>query len=222
MDGILLVDKPEDWTSHDVVAKVRGLLKTQAGQNVKVGHTGTLDPMATGLLVLVVGSYTKKAQQFSKLDKTYEAEVTLCFNSSTGDREGQLTKISAQKPNLEDIQAVLNKFVGKIMQTPPGHSAIKVGGKRAYQLAREGKTVELEAREVTIYSIDKVNYKYPQLSFLTSVSSGTYVRSLAEDIGKELGTGGYLSNLRRTSVGEFNISEGIEVSDITSSNVRSA
>ncbi len=215
MDGVLLIDKPAGWTSHDVVAKVRGQLKKEAGQRVKVGHTGTLDPFATGLLVLLVGSYTKKAAEFSKLDKTYEAEVRLGSTSATGDPEGELTKISTQRPSEAEIKKSLDKFVGQISQIPPPFSAIKVDGQRAYKLARAGKKVELKPRQVTIHSITEVDYKYPKLSFITEVSSGTYIRSLAEDIGKELGTGAYLSALRRTKVGGYNVEDATVVAKIT-------
>jgi tRNA pseudouridine55 synthase len=207
MDGILLVDKPAGWTSFDVVAKVRGIIKAETGQKIKIGHTGTLDPMATGLLVLVLGKYTKRAGEFSKLDKVYEAELTLGQTSSTGDGEGELTQKSTRRPSLEEVQNVLNKFVGEINQTPPQYSAIKIDGQRAYKAARAGKTVVIEPRQVKIHSIKDVEYEYPILRFTTEVSSGTYIRSLAEDIGQELGTGAYLSSLRRTQVGEFCVAD---------------
>lgn len=215
MDGLLLVDKPPGWTSHDVVAKVRSILKKETGQKVKVGHTGTLDPFATGLLVVVTGSYTKRASEFSKLDKTYEAEVTLGANSTTGDIEGEITAKSAKKPSKKAVEAVLTSFVGDIMQTPHAYSAVKIGGQRAYKLAREGKVVKLEPRKVTIYEINVLNYEYPKLRIKTRVSSGTYIRSLAEDIGKELHTGAYLSALRRTSVGQFDTKDALGLDDIS-------
>ena len=214
MDGILLVDKPQGWTSHDVVAKIRGIIKYETGQKVKIGHTGTLDPMATGLLVLVLGSYTKRAGEFSKLDKTYEAEVTLGKTSTTGDREGEITQKSAHEPSLGEIQSALNKFTGEIMQMPHRFSAIKIDGQRAYKAARAGQELKIEPREVTIYGITDVDYGYPTLKFIAKVSSGTYIRSLAEDIGEALGTGAYLSALRRTKVGKFGISEAINMDDL--------
>jgi len=209
MNGILLVDKPAGWTSHDVVAKVRSQLKKKTGQKVKVGHSGTLDPFATGLLVLLIGSYTKKAGEFSKLDKTYEAELILGQSSTTSDPEGEITKFSTHRPSQEEVRQALNKFIGEIRQTPHAFSAIKVDGQRAYKLARAGKEPNLEPRKVTIYGIENVKYDYPKLSFTTSVSSGTYIRSLAEDIGRELGTGAYLSALRRTKVGDFTLSSAL-------------
>jgi tRNA pseudouridine55 synthase len=205
MDGILLTDKPPGWTSHDVVAKVRSVLKQETGQKIKVGHTGTLDPMATGLLILVLGRYTKQAGEFSKLDKVYQAEITLGATSATGDKEGELTKVSDEQPSETAVEAVLSQFKGEILQRPHKYSAVKIDGQRAYKASRAGKTVEIEPRKVKIYEITDVMYEYPKLSFTAKVSSGTYIRSLAEDIGASLGTGAYLSALRRTAVGGFSV-----------------
>jgi tRNA pseudouridine55 synthase len=219
MDGILLVDKPAGWTSHYVVAKVRGIIKAQTGQKVKVGHTGTLDPMATGLLILVLGNYTKRAGEFSKLDKVYEAELTLGAVSTTGDREGEIMQKSTEKPNLQRIEQALSQFKGKIQQTPHVYSAIKINGKRAYDIARKGQAVKLEPREVTIYEITDVKYDYPILKLTTKVSSGTYIRSLAEDIGKALGTSAYLSALRRTQVGELKLAQSVSLDKIKTASI---
>jgi len=213
VDGILLIDKPAGWTSHDVVVRVRSIIGAQTGQKVKVGHTGTLDPFATGLLILVVGSYTKRASEFSKMDKTYEAELTLGATSTTGDIEGEISQKSTKKPTKGAIEAVLSTFLGEIMQTPHPYSAIKVGGQRAYKAARAGKTVKIEPRKVNIYKITDVKYNYPKLNFTTSVSSGTYIRSLAEDIGEKLGTGAYLSALRRTNVGSNDTEQAVSIDD---------
>jgi tRNA pseudouridine55 synthase len=214
MDGILLVDKPAGWTSHDVVAKIRGIIKHETGQKLKIGHTGTLDPMATGLLILVLGKYTKRAAEFSKLDKTYEAELTLGATSTTGDTEGEIIQKSTQKPTKEAVEAALSTFLGEISQIPPQYSAIKIGGQRAYKAARAGKTVIIEPRKVKIYEITDVKYDYPKLSFTTSVSSGTYIRSLAADIGEKLGTGAYLSGLRRTQIGELKLAQSVSLDKI--------
>jgi tRNA pseudouridine55 synthase len=214
MDGILLIDKPVGWTSHDVVAKVRSALKKETGQKAKVGHTGTLDPMATGLLVLAIGSYTKRAGEFSKMDKVYEAEVSLGATSTTGDQEGQITHKSTQKPAEKAVNDTLSTFLGEIEQTPPQYSAVKVGGRRAYKMARAGKSVEIEPRKVKIYEITDVFYKYPKLEFTCKVSAGTYIRTLAEDIGQKLGTGAYLSGLRRTRVGGFNVRDAKAISSL--------
>lgn len=210
-----MVDKPAGWTSHDVVAKVRNSLKKQVGQKVKVGHTGTLDPLATGLMVLVVGGYTKRASEYSKLDKTYEATIKLGEVSTTGDAEGEKTLVSNKKPSKTEIEKVLKSFIGQINQTPPVYSAVKIDGKRAYKLAREGKKVELEQRKVTIYDISKISYNYPFISFMVRVSSGTYIRSLSEDIGKKLGTGAYLTGLKRTSVGKFSIGKATPPAEVS-------
>ncbi len=218
MDGILLVDKPKGWTSHDVVAKIRGILKEATGQKVKVGHTGTLDPMATGLMILVLGKYTKRAGEFSKLDKTYEVEATLGATSTTGDAEGQISrkpKAQSRKPSFDEVKATTMSFIGRQMQKPPAFSAIKVGGQRAYKLARQGKALKLDSRNITIYDISDLKYAYPHLKFNVKVSSGTYIRSLVEDIGQKLGSGAYLLALRRTSVDKFNVTDAIDKKDLT-------
>jgi tRNA pseudouridine55 synthase len=215
MDGILLIDKPSGWTSFDVVAKVRSLIKQQTGQKVKVGHTGTLDPLATGLLVLLVGNYTKKATELSKLDKIYEVTIKLGQTSTTGDEEGEKNFVSDKKPNKAEIESVIEQFVGEIQQTPPAYSAIKINGQRAYKLARAGKEVKIEPRTVMIYEITDVNYNYPEIKFTTRVSSGTYIRSLVEDIGKALKTGAYMSALCRTQVGDFMLDNSTEVNRLT-------
>lgn len=216
MDGILLIDKSKGWTSFDVVAKVRGLIRQETGQKKpKVGHTGTLDPQATGLLVLVLGNYTKRAGEFSKLDKTYEVTMKLGQTSTTGDEEGEKTSVSDKKPPLEAIEAVLKGFIGEIDQIPPQFSAIKVNGQRAYKLARAGQEVKLEPRKVKIYEITDMKYDCPEIRFTTKVSSGTYIRSLVEDIGHKLGTGAYMSNLHRTQVGQFNVSDAMQVSSLS-------
>lgn len=215
MNGILLVDKPSGWTSFDVVAKVRGIVRRQTGlKKPKVGHTGTLDPLATGLLVLVVGSYTKRVPELTKLDKTYEVSMTLGQVSTTGDEEGEKTAISDRMPQEVDIQQCLQNLEGEMEQTPPIFSAIKVNGQRAYKLARAGKPVVIEPRKVEIYSITDVEYTYPLVKFTTEVSSGTYIRTLVEDIGKQLDVGAYMSGLRRTKVGDFNIIGAQTVDDL--------
>lgn len=212
-DGILLVDKPVGWTSFDVVAKIRGQLKaeyrgrgeTPTKRQLRVGHAGTLDPFATGLLVILLGDATKRAGEFLKLDKVYEATVYLGASSTTGDPEGEITQNAATQPDLEAIKATLNTFTGSITQTPPAYSAIKVGGQRAYKLARAGKEVEVPSRIVEIYSIELLDYTYPELKIRTHVSSGTYIRTLAEDIGRTLGTGAYCSQLRRVAVANYRV-----------------
>jgi tRNA pseudouridine55 synthase len=225
VNGILLIDKPEGWTSHDVVAKVRSIIKAETGQKVKVGHTGTLDPFATGLLVLVLGGYTKRAGEFSKLDKVYQAEVTLGASSSTSDKEGEITSREQtvdRRPGREEIEKVLKGFIGEIEQTPPAFSAIKVDGQRAYKLARAGKDVKMESRKTTVYSLRTTNYRYPKLFMTARVSSGTYIRSLAEDIGEALGTGAYLSALRRIQVGDYEIKNALKTDGLSLSNINNS
>lgn len=215
MDGILLIDKPSGWSSFDVVAKIRGILKHATGKKIKVGHTGTLDPLATGLMIVVVGSYCKRAAEFSKLDKTYAVTMKLGETSSTGDEEGEKTVVSGQKPSSDDVEAVLTSFVGDSLQVPPLYSAIKIDGVRAYKLARAGKEAKLEPRSIHISEITLTKYEYPFIDFTADVSSGTYIRSLVRDIGEKLETGAYMSDLRRTKVGEFFIDEAVAVGDFT-------
>ncbi len=211
----MLIDKPQDWTSFDVVARIRGIIKSGTGlKKPKVGHTGTLDPLATGLMIVVVGGHCKRAQEFSKLDKVYEVTMKLGETSTTGDEEGEKQKAGDRRPKIEEITKSVEKFTGEILQTPPAYSAIKVGGKRAYELARAGKEVKLAPRAVSIFQISDVKYTYPQVRFTCHVSSGTYIRSLVADIGELLGTGAYMSNLRRTSVGAFTISKSMPVEGI--------
>lgn len=214
MDGILLIDKPSTWSSFDVVAKVRGILKRETGKKIKVGHTGTLDPLATGLMIIVVGSYCKRAQEFSKLDKTYEVTMKLGETSVTGDEEGEKTYVSDMQPREDQIKEALKEFVGDTMQVPPIFSAIKVDGKRAYKSAREGKAVTIEPRPIHISDITLTNYEYPYVKFTANVGSGTYIRSLVQDIGEKLGTGAYMPDLRRTVVGKFLIKDAISLEDI--------
>lgn len=206
-DGIILIDKPAEMTSFGVVARVRRVLTQAAQKKVKVGHTGTLDPFATGLMILVIGKECKNAEKYSKLDKVYEATFRLGQISTTGDPEGELTDISREQPDLSQVNAALAKFQGEIMQRPPVFSAIKIDGKRAYKLARDGQEVEIPERKVTIHSLDLIDYAYPELKIRTHVSSGTYIRSLCVDVGTVLGTGAYCTALRRTKIAEYDISQ---------------
>jgi tRNA pseudouridine55 synthase len=220
MQGLLLVDKPAGWTSFDVVNYVRRMVANAEGKkpkSIKVGHSGTLDPFATGLLVLLIGKdYTRQAKQFSDLDKTYEAAMRLGITSSTGDPEGHLTDVSEAKPSLEEIRRCAVKLTGVISQTPPAYSAIKINGRRAYQLARAGKQVELEPRKVVVHELSIKKYTYPEVELVTDVSSGTYIRSLVETMGQMLHTGAYTTVLRRTRVGNYSIdqAEAVETLDI--------
>jgi len=218
-DGLLLIDKPAGITSFGVVARVRRLLSQEAGKRVKVGHTGTLDPFATGLMILVVGKATKRAGEFSKLDKVYEATFKLGDTSSTGDPEGEIVHDSDLQPTQAQLEATLGQFRGEITQTPPIFSAIKIGGVRAYKLARLNKDVEIPARNVTIYSLELLEYEYPLVKIRVHVSSGTYIRSLVSDIGMALGTGAYTIELRRTKIKDTDITAAKKWEDISSADI---
>ena len=212
-DGIILIDKPANMTSFGVVARIRRVLTNQAQKKVKVGHTGTLDPFATGLMILVIGKDCKNAGHYTKLDKVYEATIRLGQVSTTGDTEGDLTAVSGAIPSLERVQEVVKDFTGDSEQRPPIFSAIKINGERAYKLAREGKEVEIPLRTITVYSLEVVDYSYPELKIRTHVSSGTYIRTLASDIGEALGTGAYCTALRRTRIAEYDIRDAKALAD---------
>lgn len=212
-DSIVLVDKPAGITSFGVVARIRRRLSEQLGKKAKVGHTGTLDPFATGLMIIVTGKECRNAGTYTKLDKVYEATIRLGQKSTTGDPEGELTDISDKVPTLDEVNAALRQFVGDITQRPPIYSAIKINGQRAYKLARQGVEVEVPTRVVSIYSNDLIEYNYPDLRIRAHVGSGTYIRTLAEDIGEFLGTGAYCSQLRRTQIAEWSVDGALQITD---------
>ena len=213
----LLIDKPKGMTSHDVVDVVRN----KTGEK-RVGHGGTLDPNATGLLIVGVGrEATRKLHEISAgKDKEYEAEIMLGEERDTGDLEGRKLSIFNSQFSINsqisksNVTKTLNFFIGEQMQVPPEYSAIKIKGKKAYELAREGKKVTLQPRKVVIHSIKLLSYSYPVLRISCRVSSGTYIRSLAVDIGRKLGTGAYLNNLRRTRIGEYKVEDAIQLHDL--------
>ena len=213
MDEVLFIDKPAGMTSFGVVARLRRVLSQAAGKKVKVGHTGTLDPFATGLMIIVTGKKCREADTFTKLDKWYEAEIMLGEVSTTGDPEGELTHVSARQPSCSEIEAVLSIFEGEIKQRPPIFSAIKINGRRAYQLARQGQPVDMPERTVSIYALELVAYEYPRLAIRAHVSSGTYIRSLAVDIGQQLGTGAYCHQLRRQAIAEYDVAQAKPLAD---------
>jgi len=210
-DNILLIDKPAGITSFGVVARVKRQIKEHFGRKIKVGHTGTLDPFATGLMIILTGKQTKNAMDYSKLDKVYEATVRLGQTSTTGDPEGEISAVSDKIPTENELQAVLEAFRGEITQIPPIYSAIKIGGQRAYKLARKGEIPEIPERRVTVYKLELLDYSYPAVRLKAHVSSGTYIRTLAEDIGRQLGTGAYCQQLRRTKVGRWTIDEALPI-----------
>lgn len=193
------------WTSFDVVKKTKNIL----GGKIKVGHAGTLDPLATGLLIVLVGKATKQQDLYMKHDKIYEVSGTLGAISSTFDAEGEITESDVSLPSEENLSRVINSYLGDIEQTPPQYSAIKVDGQRAYKLAREGKMIEMKKRPVTIHSIDNFQFEGKIFSFSVKVSSGTYIRSLIHDIGQDVGCGAYTSQLRRTSIADFSVDKSL-------------
>ncbi len=203
--GIYLINKPRGRSSFSMVAQVRRLSGIK-----KVGHAGTLDPQAEGLLiVLVAKEYTKQSDSFLKLDKTYKFSIKLGEISDTGDSEGTKTTISAKIPTKKAILSALQAFTGEISQTPPQYSAIKIDGVRAYKMARKGQKVEITPRKVTINSLKLLDYSYPLISLEADVSSGTYIRTLAEDIGESLGTGAYCTEIIRTRIGDKQLKDAI-------------
>lgn len=203
MNGIVVVDKPSEWTSHDVVAKFRGIAKTKS-----VGHLGTLDPIATGVLPLIVGNVTRLARFYTKADKTYEAVVRFGFATDTYDRAGKvISEVSNALPELAAIESALSGFVGPQAQMPPQYSAKKVAGRAAYESARRGIAVDLTPVEIEIFELRVEGYSAPDLRLRVKCSSGTYVRSVAHDLGVSLGCGAHLHELRRVQSGDFGIAQ---------------
>lgn len=219
IEGLLLIDKPTGWTSFDVVNYVRRIVATAEGKkpkHVKVGHTGTLDPFATGLLVLLIGkTYTRRAGEFNGLDKTYEVTAQLGATSSTGDPEGKITAGPDTVPKVQDLRRAIARFQGDIMQVPPAYSAIKINGQRAYKLARAGQAVILEPRSAIVHRLEITDYTYPEVKLTAEVSAGTYIRSLVADLGQALGTGAYTIALRRTTVGPFKLTDACQAETLT-------
>jgi tRNA pseudouridine55 synthase len=225
IQGVLLVDKPSGWTSFDAVNYIRRMVATaedKKPKHVKVGHTGTLDPFATGLLILLIGKeYTRRAAELSKLDKTYEVTMKLGETSTTGDPEGEITPVSNLVPSLDAVQAAVERFQGEIQQVPPAYSAIKIDGQRAYKLARAGKEVVIEPRTVTVNRLEILDYQYPHVKLVADVSSGTYIRTLAEDLGSALETGAYTTELRRTFIADYSIADATPVKNLNRDNLES-
>lgn len=205
-DGqVLLIDKPLDWTSFDAVRKIRNLVKTK-----KVGHAGTLDPLATGLLIICTGKFTKKINEYMAREKEYTGTITLGATTPTFDLESEPVQgIAPTGITAAELQAATAPFTGNILQVPPIHSAIKINGKRVYALARKGVDVVLEPRPVNISVFEITAVYLPEVDFRVVCSTGTYIRSLANDFGAALGFGGYLSKLRRTRIGEFRVEDAM-------------
>ena len=212
MDGIILINKQKNYTSHDVVNKVKKITKS------KVGHTGTLDPNATGVLPLLLGNATKISKYLINHDKEYEVLLQLGTKTDTADAEGKIIEekdVNIDSLSEENVKKVLSTFLGKQKQIPPMYSAIKVNGKKLYQYARQGQEVEIKPREIEIYEIKLINLDkiQKQISLVVSCSKGTYIRSLCEDIADRLGTVGFMKELNRTKVGEFNIKDCVTIEE---------
>ena len=211
MNGIILIDKPKDYTSHDVVAVIKKVSKE------KVGHTGTLDPNATGVLPLLIGKATGISKYLINHDKTYIATLKLGIKTDTADGEGKvLEEKEVADLEIEDIQKALNKLVGKQEQVPPMYSAIKVNGKKLYEYARQGKEIEVQARTIEIYDskLKEFNKEEAEVIFEVSCSKGTYIRTVCEKVAENLSTIGFMKELRRTRVGEFEIQNTVNIEDI--------
>lgn len=213
MNGILIIDKPKEYTSHDVCSKVKKIY------GAKVGHTGTLDPMATGVLPLLLGEGTKLSEYLTNHNKTYEAVLKLGVQTDTLDSEGQVIanqEVLETSTDRKRVQQVLRECVGKQVQTPPMYSAIKVKGKKLYEYAREGKKVEIPQRTIEIYEMEllEINQQEKQIRFKVACSKGTYIRTLCETIAQKLGTIGYMKELKRTKVGEFSLNQAITIEEL--------
>ena len=214
MNGVIIVNKSKGYTSHDIVAKVKKI----TGE--KVGHTGTLDPLATGVLPILIGKGTLCSKYLMNHDKTYKVLLKLGIKKSTGDEEGEIIQEETVDEEILDernVKIVLNSFLGEQMQIPPIYSAIKVKGKKLYEYARKGQKVEIEPRKITIYAIKllKINKVSSEIQFEVSCSKGTYIRSLCEDIAQKIGTVGYMKELQRTRVGIFTIEQSVLAEDLT-------
>jgi tRNA pseudouridine55 synthase len=204
MNGLLLVDKPKGITSFDVIRQLRRITGYK-----KIGHAGTLDPLASGLMLLLFGTATKQAAHFSKLDKRYLATVRFGAVSTTGDEEGEKIPVSDRVPDESELLEGLRRLTGQIEQIPSAYSAIKIDGQEAYKRIRRGEKVDMPSRTVQVYEAKLSSYNYPVAAVEWHVSSGTYIRTLAEDLGKILGSGAYLTGLIRTEVGEFKLEQAV-------------
>lgn len=205
----MLINKPLGWTSFDVVNKLRYTLRTYTGnKKIKVGHAGTLDPLATGLLIICTGKMTKQIEEFQGMPKRYRATIKLGAETPSYDAETEVSQIyDIDKLTEVDVKQAMQTFVGKIEQLPPMFSAIKQDGKKLYELARKGKQLDLKPRPVEIFSFDLIENRWPEIVVYIHCSKGTYIRSLAHDLGKALGKGAYLTALERTAIGDFNLSD---------------
>lgn len=213
--GFILIDKPAGPTSFGVIAQLRKITNIK-----KIGHAGTLDPFATGLLIVAIGrEATREIAKYVKLDKEYEALVNFQKSTDSGDRDGRIiSEYQGEEIAEEKIKEALLSFIGPQKQIPPMFSAKKIGGKKLYELARQGKTVAREAADIEIYDIELLSYVWPRAKIRIKVSSGTYIRTVGEDLGKKLGTGAFLEELRRTKVGDFDLKKAKKLADINQEN----
>ena len=214
---VLLIDKPVDWTSFDVVNKIRYLIKRHLGiKKIKVGHAGTLDPLATGLVIVCTGKFTKKIDEYQGMTKEYIADVRFGATTPTYDMESEPDATFPYDHITEEAlkKVIQDSFTGEIEQIPPVYSAIKIKGQKAYELARRGEKVTMKPRQVTIHKIDIARFDLPDVTLDVTCSKGTYIRSLAHDIGKALGSGAHLSGLRRIRIGDFSVDDAISMQDI--------
>lgn len=215
-EGIININKPSDWTSHDVVAKIRKKFNMK-----KVGHAGTLDPLATGVLIILLGKSTKLFDQFVGFDKAYRATMLLGTSTDSADIQG---KVIEQKPwehiTEEQISEIFTEFMGEIQQVPPMVSAVKVGGKKLYELARKGVVIEREARNVRVDELRIIKKEGPSVEFYLECSKGTYVRQVAADVGERLGCGACITQIERTKVGHFLLEDAVTIEDVNESHIR--
>jgi len=216
MEGVIVINKPSGITSHDVVARIRKKFSIK-----KVGHAGTLDPLATGVLVVLVGKATKLSNQFVGFDKSYRSTMILGTTTDSADIEGEILKHATYDHIREsDIEETFKKFTGNIEQVPPMYSAVKVGGKKLYELARKGIVIERQARSIVVNRLELESVELPEVKFFLDCSKGTYVRQIAEDIGRELGCGACITQIQRTKVGPFSIEQSVHLEDVDESHLR--
>ena len=215
LHGILVIDKPLGMTSMRVVERVR-----DRAAKARTGHAGTLDPLATGVLVVAIGRATKSIDRLMAGEKRYETTIDLSAFTTTDDSEGERTEVPAGAPSIESVRDACSRWLGEVMQRPPAFSAIKVQGRRSYDLARSGEAQELAARPVMIHGIEIDAYDFPALSLRVHCGKGTYIRSLARDVGTALGTGGHCRSIRRTQVGIYDIGQAIRMDDLPDSIVQ--
>ncbi len=213
---VLLIDKPFGWTSFDAVNSIRQTIKRAFNiKKIKVGHAGTLDPLATGLLIICTGKFTKQIESFQGLDKVYTGSMYIGATTPSFDKETEVNKtFDTSLVNRDILEQATKKFIGEIDQTPPVFSAVKVDGKRAFEYARKENDIKLKSRKITINNFKLLDYELPEINFLVECSKGTYIRSLVNDFGKVINNGAYMSGLRRTHIGDYSVSDAFQIEDL--------